>query len=61
MTKIIEYLKGKKTFIVGGLMIALGLLQNNNEMVLQGVGFITLRIGLNQANSVIKDEAEPKL
>lgn len=40
------FLKGKKTFIVGCLLILLGLLQKNNEMVLEGLGFITLRAGL---------------
>ena len=34
---------GKKTYIVGVLMIALGLLQGDNQMVLTGIGFITLR------------------
>jgi hypothetical protein len=47
--KIIIFLKGKKTFIIGVLMIALGLLTDNKEMVLQGLGFITLRAGINGA------------
>lgn len=40
---IIAFLVGKKTYIIGGLMIALGLLTGNNQMVLEGFGFITLR------------------
>jgi hypothetical protein len=44
--KIIEMLKGNKTYIIGVLMILLGLLQGNNEMLLQGTGFITLRLGI---------------
>lgn len=34
---------GKKTYLVGVLMIALGLLQGDNQMVLTGLGFMTLR------------------
>lgn len=44
--QIYEFLNGKKTFIVGLLMVALGLMTNNNEMVLQGIGFITLRTAI---------------
>ena len=43
---IISFLVGKKTYIVGALMIALGLLQGDNQMVLTGLGFITLRIAV---------------
>lgn len=49
MKAIIEFLRGKKTYIVAVLTIALGILQHNNEMVLQGVGFITLRLGITKA------------
>lgn len=48
MKKIISLVKGKKTYIVGILMIVLGYLQNNNQMVLEGIGFITLRVGLSK-------------
>lgn len=43
---MIEFLKGKKTYIIGILMIALGLLQSNQDMVLQGIGLMTLRAGI---------------
>ena len=46
MLKFLDFLKGKKTYLVGFLMIVLGLLQGNNEMILEGVGFITLRAGI---------------
>lgn len=49
MKTLIEFLKGKKTYIIGALMIALGLLTNNMEMVLEGFGFITLKAGLTRA------------
>lgn len=40
------FFKGKKTFIVGILMIALGLINQDNTMVLEGIGLITLRLGI---------------
>lgn len=46
--EIWNFLKGRKTFIVGFLMIALGLLQNDQKMVLEGIGFITLRLGIKE-------------
>ena len=48
MDDIICFLKGKKTYIVGALMIALGLIQGDSEMVLQGFGFVFLRNGVDQ-------------
>lgn len=47
--KIWDTLKGKKTYVVGGLMIALGLLNGDMEMVLQGFGFMTVRHALPTA------------
>ena len=46
MEKVLTFLKGKKAYAVGALMIALGLLQGDNSMVLEGLGFITLRAGI---------------
>lgn len=43
---IIEFLKGKKTFLIGGLMIALGLIQQDSQMIMEGLGFIFLRQGV---------------
>jgi len=48
METIIEVLRGKKTYIVGGLMVALGLIQGDQEMVMQGLGFIFLRQGVSK-------------
>lgn len=48
MTNIIEFLRGKKTFIVGALMILLGFLQDDNQMILNGLGFIFLRVGVKE-------------
>lgn len=43
---ILTFLKGKKTYIIGVLMIALGLLTENYEMALQGAGFLGLRLAI---------------
>jgi hypothetical protein len=43
---IIEYLKGKKTYVIGLLMIILGYLQGDNQLILEGLGLITLRAGI---------------
>jgi hypothetical protein len=48
ISSTVEFLRGKKTYIVGILMILLGYLQGDNEMVFQGVGFMTLRAGLSK-------------
>lgn len=47
ITKIAELFKGKKTYIVGILMILLGYLQGDTQMIMDGLGFIFLRIGIN--------------
>lgn len=46
---LVEYLKGKKTYIVGALMIILGLLTESNELILQGLSVMTLRAGIAKA------------
>ena len=45
---IIDFLKGKKAYIVGVLMITLGLLQGNNQLILEGLGVMTLRAGIGK-------------
>lgn len=46
MNNIVEFFKGKKTYIIGVLMIALGLLQGDYQMVLTGIGFLTMRAAI---------------
>jgi len=46
MTNLLQKLEGKKTIITGILMITLGILQGNNQLILEGIGFITLRLGI---------------
>ena len=48
MEQVVAFFSGKKTYIIGGLMITLGLLQGDKEMVLEGLAFITLRAGLSK-------------
>lgn len=48
---VFSFLKGKKTYIVACLMIVLGWLTNNNQMILEGFGFIALRKGVKDATA----------
>jgi len=43
---MIEFLKGKKSFIVGLITVVLGLLNNDTQLILQGLSVITLRAGI---------------
>lgn len=46
MKDIFNFFSGKKTYIVGILMIVLGYLQSNNQMILEGLSVMTLRAGI---------------
>lgn len=46
MTKVINFFSGKKTYIVGLLMITLGYMTQDNQLMLEGLGLITLRAGI---------------
>lgn len=48
MNTAINLLSGKKTYITGLLMVALGALQNDQNLVLQGLGLIFLRQGISK-------------
>lgn len=41
-----EFMKGKRTFVISALMVILGLLQGDSEMIMQGLAFIGLRLGI---------------
>jgi hypothetical protein len=45
---MIEFLKGKKSFIVGLLTVVLGLLNDDTQLILQGLSVITLRAGISK-------------
>ena len=49
MENLKTFLSGKKTYVVGILMIALGLLQKDNQLILEGLGLLTLRAGISKA------------
>lgn len=49
MKDLIAFFSGKKTYLIGLLMVVLGILQNDNQMILEGIGFITLRAGVAKA------------
>lgn len=40
------FLKGKKAYIVGVLTVVLGLLNQDTQLILQGLGVLTLRAGI---------------
>lgn len=44
--KFINFLSGKKTHIVGLLMVATGILQGDNQMIMEGLGFIFIRLSI---------------
>lgn len=46
VSKLADFFDGKKSYIVGILMVVTGLLNNDNDMVLQGIAVITLRAGI---------------
>lgn len=48
MQKVIDFFKGKKTYIVGLLMIALGIATADQSLVLEGFGLMTLRAGVSK-------------
>ncbi len=41
-----KFCKGKKTYVIGILMIVLGILTDSKEMILEGIGFITIRAAI---------------
>lgn len=44
--KIFKLLNGKKTYIIGLLMIVTGILQQDNQMIMEALGFIFIRHGI---------------
>jgi len=54
-TTIQQLFEGKKTYIIGVLMIILGILQDNNQLILEGIGFITLRAGVKKIEEEKKE------
>lgn len=48
LEKVLEFLSGRKTYVIGVLMILLGILQGDNKLILEGLGLITLRAGVSK-------------
>ena len=48
---VLGFLAGKKTYAIGILLILLGLLQKNPEVVLEGLGLLFLRAGVSKIGS----------
>jgi hypothetical protein len=46
-----KLLQGKKTYIIGLLMIILGILQDNQQLILEGLGFWTIRAGISKMSN----------
>ena len=44
----LDFLKGKKTYIIAILMILLGFLNNDQKLILEGLGLFTLRAGVSK-------------
>ena len=42
----VDFLKGKKTNIIGILMVILGFLTEDNSLIMEGLGFITIRAAI---------------
>ncbi len=45
-SKIIEFLSGKKAYIIGIITVILGILQKDQTVIFQGRGISTLRAGI---------------
>lgn len=50
MNTISQFFSGKKAYIIGILMVILGILQNDPKLILEGFGVITLRAGIAKVN-----------
>lgn len=48
ISEFIKFLSGKKAYIVGILMVALGLLDGDNELTLEGLSICFLRAGISK-------------
>lgn len=44
--KLITFLSGKKTYIAAALMVALGVVQSDMQLILEGVTVAALRAGI---------------
>jgi len=47
--QIMAALRGRKTYLIGALMVLLGWLRHDPQMILEGLGLSTLRAGVAKA------------
>lgn len=48
LTNLVNGLEGYKTYVIGLMMVIVGVYNGDNELILQGVGLITLRAGVKK-------------
>jgi len=46
LNKVLSLLDGRKTYLVGTLLVVLGVLQQDHEMIMEGLAFMFLRAGV---------------
>lgn len=46
---IANFFGGKKAYIIGIAMIAVGIYQNDNKLILEGLSVMTLRAGIEKS------------
>ena len=56
MTDILKKIDGYKTIIVGAAMIIVGIYNGDNNLILQGFGLITLRLGIGKIEIPKKED-----
>ena len=67
MEKMINFLKGYRTYIIGAVAIILGVLQGFEVFIvpdavwdiLAGLGLVTLRLSVNSVAKAVKPDAVP--
>ena len=58
MTDILQKIDGYKTILVGVAMIITGIYTGDNNLILQGFGLITLRLGIGKIEIPKKENDE---
>ena len=60
MQNILNFLDGKKTYIVGLIMIAYGIYINDNQTILNGIAILTGRAAINKIQVQVASMNSPK-
>lgn len=55
MENVIKIIDGYKTIIIGIAMIIVGIYNGDNNLILQGFGLITLRLGVGKIETAQKE------